>query len=386
MTELVLRSIFLLACASIGYQVGTRVSEATNRPDDLIWGILIGVAAALLIIALEIILSKRPIVSIGTIVFGLIAGSIMAILFSSILQLALTRETAERLGMTAEQLKLMVQLTLAIVCCYLCVMVIYKTRDRFRFIIPYVEFQKEEKGARPIVIDTSAVIDGRLSDLCETRLFDTTLIVPKFVLQELQHVADSADRLRRNRGRRGLEMLQKLQRDERLAIQVHDGRTARGNTVDSKLVSLAGQLQARILTCDYNLAKFAELQNVEAINLNDIGNALRPTVLPGEEINLMIIRPGDEQGQGVGYLTDGTMVVVEGGRPRINQTISVTVTSTLQTSAGRMVFGRIRSDHSAAAGDDKDKEREKDKEPKETKDTAKENNKDGGKKRLEREA
>ena len=339
MTGFVLRAVFLLACASIGYQV------SSARSEDVLWGILAGIAVALLVIALEIVLSKRPIQSISSIVFGLITGSILAILFFQIFQLLAINELAELLLMTGDQLRQNLALSLALICCYVCIMVIYKTRDRFRFIIPYVEFQKEEKGSRPIVIDTSAVIDGRLADLCETGLFDTSLIIPKFILQELQHVADSADRLRRNRGRRGLEMLQKLQRDDRLAIQIHDGRSARGNTVDSKLVSLAGQLQARILTCDYNLAKFAELQNVETINLNDISNSLRPTVLPGEEVALKIIRPGDEAGQGVGYLPDGTMVVVEGGRNRIDQTVNLVVTSTLQTSAGRMVFGRIRADH-----------------------------------------
>ena len=346
MTELALRALFLLACASLGFQVSAK------REEDILWGILVGVAVGLVIIVLEILLSKRPIQSTSAVVFGLITGSILAILFYNIFQLTDTAAlTVLLLGPNANppDLRLLVLLSLTIICCYVCVMIIYKTRDRFRFIIPYVEFQREEKGARPIIIDTSAVIDGRLADLCDTRLFDTTLIVPKFVLQELQHVADSADRLRRNRGRRGLEMLQRLQRDERLAIQIHDGRSARGSTVDSKLVSLAGQLQARILTCDYNLAKFAELQNVETINLNDLGNALRPTVLPGEELALRIIRPGDEAGQGVGYLPDGTMVVVEGGRSHIDQTIHIAVTSTLQTSAGRMVFGRIRADHGAKA-------------------------------------
>ncbi len=344
MTEFVMRALFLLACASIGYQV-----SAKREDEYLLWGILVGMAIGLLIIALEIVLSKRPIQSISSIVFGLITGSILAILFYNIFQLTDTASLAKLLmgdRATAEDLRLVVLLALALACCYMCVMVIYKTRDRFRFIIPYVEFQKEEKGSRPILVDTSAVIDGRLPDLCEARLFDTTMIIPKFVLQELQHVADSSDRLRRNRGRRGLEMLQKMQHDERLAIQIHDGRNARGNTVDSKLVSLASQLQARILTCDYNLAKFAELQNVDTINLNDLASALRPTVLPGEELQLKIIRPGDEAGQGVGYLNDGTMVVVESGRDRIGQTVNITVTSSLQTSAGRMVFGRIRTDHS----------------------------------------
>ena len=333
MTAWVMRVLFLLACAGIGLKFA--------GDDHSLMGILIGLACAIVIIALEFVLSKRPIQSISAIVFGLITGCIVAILFNYILQLA---NVPDFMPSRRDQ-QLLITLSLAIVSCYVCVMVIYKTRDRFRFIIPYVEFQKEEKGARPVMIDTSAVIDGRLAELCETRLFDTTLIIPKFVLQELQHVADSADRLRRNRGRRGLEMLQRLQRDERLAIQIHDGRAARGNTVDSKLVSLAGQLQARILTCDYNLAKFAELQNVETINLNEIANALRPTVLAGEERTVQILRPGDEPGQGVGYLQDGTMVVVEGGRTHISESVIVVVTSTLQTSAGRMVFARIRADH-----------------------------------------
>jgi uncharacterized protein YacL len=348
MTELVMRAIFLLACAGIGFTF----SNETHH----LWGIGVGAAVAIAVIALEAVLSKRPIQSISAIVFGLITGCILAVLFYYIFQLTDIKIP----WLTPGRQQLLTVLSLAVVSCYVCVMVIYKTRDRFRFIIPYVEFQKEEKGSRPVIIDTSAVIDGRLADLCETRLFDTTLIIPKFVLQELQHVADSADRLRRNRGRRGMEMLQRLQRDERLAIQIHDGRAARGNTVDSKLVSLAGQLQARILTCDYNLAKFAELQNVETINLNDIANALRPTVLPGEERTLRILRPGDEQGQGVGYLQDGTMVVIEGGRAHIDQNVNVVVTSTLQTSAGRMVFARIRADHSAAgAAEEKEEPKKK---------------------------
>ena len=299
------------------------------------------------------VLSRRPVQSISAIVFGLITGGLLAILFFNIFKLALTEEMVMRLRFISQRdLEDAVQLSLAVICCYMSVMVIYKTRDKFRFIIPYVEFQKEEKGARPILLDTSAVIDGRLTDLCDTGIFDTTLIVPKFVLQELQHVADSGDRLRRNRGRRGLEMLQALQRDERVSVQIHDARSARGSTVDSKLVSLASQLQARVLTCDYNLCKIAELQDVDTVNLNDLAGALRPAVLSGEEMQLKIIRPGDEPGQGVGYLNDGTMVVVDQARDRVGQTITVVVTNTLQTSAGRMIFGRLRSDQADKLADD----------------------------------
>ena len=352
MTELFIRALFILACAAIGLQV----SEFRGREEQL-WGILSGLSVAMILIALEMVLSKRPIQSISAIVFGIITGCLLAILFFFILRLATTQDFITQLGFANESQFLFVSgLSLAVTCCYLCTMVIYKTRDRFRFIIPYVEFQKEEKGARPVLIDTSAIIDGRLSELCDTRVFDTMLIVPKFVLQELQHVADSGDRLRRNRGRRGLEMLQLLQRDERVAIQIHDGRSARGSTVDSKLVSLASQLQAKILTCDYNLTKIAELQNVDTININDLANALRPAVMSGEEMVLKIIRPGDEPAQGVGYLNDGTMVVVEQGRQRIGQTVNVVVTNTLQTNAGRMVFARLRQDPAGRANHSNERE------------------------------
>ena len=357
MTELVMRMLFLVACASIGYQVNV------YRPGtDPLHGIIVGLVIGLVFILLELALSKRPVQSISAIVFGLITGWLLAILFTNIFELAFTEGLAMSLDFEhPDDLKAVVQLSLAVICCFICVMVIFKTRDSFRFIIPYVEFQKEEKGARPIILDTSAVIDGRLTDMCETRIFDTTLIVPKFVLQELQHVADSGDRLRRNRGRRGLEMLQQLQRDERIAIHIHDGRAARGSTVDSKLVSLASQLQARILTCDYNLCKIAELQNVDTINLNDMANALRPAVISGEDMALKILRPGDEPGQGVGYLTDGTMVVVDQARDKIGETVTIVVTNTLQTSAGRMIFARIRSEQTdrSQSAEDKDAARKR---------------------------
>lgn len=368
MLELVFRSLLVLVCASIGSQVATGLEE------DALWGISLGIAAALIFIALESALSRRPIQAISAIIFGIIAGSLVAVFFFYIAKLAIQQNPAvdHMFKGGRAQLEQYLLVSLLVICCFMLIMVIYKTMDRFRFIIPYMEFQKEEKGSRPILLDTSAIIDGRLADLCETHILDTMLIVPKFVLQELQHVADSGDRLRRNRGRRGLEMLQRLQRDESVSVQIHDGRAARGSTVDSKLVSLADQLQARILTCDYNLSKLAEIQNVDTVNLNDLTNALRPTVLPGEDLSLKILRPGDEPGQGVGYMTDGTMVVVENAREKQNQTVNVVVTSTLQTSAGRMIFGRLR--HEGGGRNQGDEEKDKEKE------------RDGGRRRAEKTA
>ena len=198
MTALIFRALFLLASASIGFQI------YKLRDQEELWGIVIGLAVAVVFIVLEILLTKRPIQSISAIVFGLITGMILAIIFFNIFRLVESDELVRRLNFgNKSDMALVVFLSLVLICCYMSVTIVYKTQDRFGFVIPYVEFQKEEKGARPIVIDTSVVIDGRLNDLCEANVFDTTLVIPKFVLQELQHVADSGDRLRRMRGRRG---------------------------------------------------------------------------------------------------------------------------------------------------------------------------------------
>jgi uncharacterized protein YacL len=187
------------------------------------------------------------------------------------------------------------------------------------------------------------VIDGRIADVLETRIIDGKIIMPKFVISELQGIADSSDRLRRGRGRRGLDILNRLRNnsDVELMIYERDLPEFTGQPVDLKLVALAKHMQGKLVTNDYNLNKVARLQGVTVINLNDIANALKPVFLPGERIDVRIVKAGEEAGQGVGYLEDGTMVVVESGRDRINQTVGVAVTSVLQTSAGRMVFGKV---------------------------------------------
>ncbi len=195
------------------------------------------------------------------------------------------------------------------------------------------------------MLDTSVIIDGRIADVCDTRLIDTTLIVPRFVLQELQGIADSSDKLKRNRGRRGLDVLKRLQSNPKLELQMHDGnvpelRTGERIRVDERLVILAKALGARVVTNDFNLNKIAQLQGVDVINLNELANAMKTVALPGEYMNVRIVKAGDQIGQGVGYLDDGTMVVIEQGRPLIGQEVSIVVTSVLQTPAGRMIFGR----------------------------------------------
>lgn len=190
------------------------------------------------------------------------------------------------------------------------------------------------------ILDTSVIIDGRIADICKTGFIEGTLVIPEFVLEELQHIADSSDLLKRNRGRRGLDILNKIQKELDVKVLIYEGDFEEISEVDSKLVRLAKVLHGKVITNDFNLNKVCELQGVSVLNINDLANAVKPVVLPGEEIFVQVIKDGKEHGQGVAYLDDGTMIVVEGGREFIGSTMEVMVTSVLQTSAGRMIFAK----------------------------------------------
>jgi uncharacterized protein YacL len=202
------------------------------------------------------------------------------------------------------------------------------------------EEQAKESGAKLKILDTSVIIDGRIADICKTGFLEGTLIIPRFVLEELQHIADSSDVLKRNRGRRGLDILNKVQKELDVKVEIYEGDFDEIQEVDSKLVKLAKLVSGIVVTNDFNLNKVCELQSVSVLNINDLANAVKPVVLPGEELNVHVIKDGKEQNQGVGYLDDGTMIVIEEGRSYIGKTIDVLVTSVLQTSAGRMIFAK----------------------------------------------
>ena len=193
------------------------------------------------------------------------------------------------------------------------------------------------------ILDTSVIIDGRIADIAETGFVEGTLIVPKFVLEELQYVADSSDDLRRTRGRRGLDILKRLQQQNPLRVEFIDDDFPGTAGVDSKLVALALKLRAKVLTNDFNLHKVAELQGIEVLNINQLANAMKPAVLPGETLHVQILREGKSQGQGIAYLDDGTMVVIENARRFIGREVEVAVTSVLQTTAGRMIFSEVKN-------------------------------------------
>jgi len=335
MALVVLRFVFLAVAIALGLRLAV-AKQLEDYQGWVTWAAFLGVLliAASVIVADTAIRRKR-LDTITAVYFGLFIGLILTFVFRFALTPFLEKASEEAVNW--------IQLGIAAILCYSCISVLLQTKDDFRFIIPYVEFAKEVKGLKPYVLDTSVVIDGRIADVVETRVIDNQLIMPQFVIAELQNIADSGDKLRRNRGRRGLDILNKLRNDPKVDLVIYDRELPEfaGQSVDQKLVLLAKHLEGKVVTNDYNLNKVAKLHNVGVINLNDIANSLKPVFLPGETIEVRITKPGEEPGQGVGYLEDGTMVVIEGGREHVNQEVVATVTSVLQTSAGRMVFGRF---------------------------------------------
>lgn len=235
-------------------------------------------------------------------------------------------------------------LAAAVIFCYLSVVVLTLRQNDFKSFMMTVRSATPATITGPreqfVLLDTSVIIDGRIHDISKTGFLQATLLIPQFVLMELQYIADSADTIRRNRGRRGLEVLSLLQEEPRITTRLTDMDVSEVRDVDSKLVALARHLHGSIMTTDYNLARVAEIQGVPVLNINELANAVKVAYLPGEDLRVKIIQEGREEGQGVGYLEDGTMVVVEDGRSLMNQTLHVTVTKVLQTSAGRMIFAR----------------------------------------------
>jgi uncharacterized protein YacL len=331
MLLIMIRAAFVLVVAGLGVQVARTAGEHQLA---LFIGMMI---AAFALLAIDLWTPRKRIQTISAIYFGVIVGLILSDLVKSAFDPTLELFMREDVRKTFSGV-------LMIFLCYICVSTLLQTKDDFRFIIPYMEFSKEVKGARPLLLDTSVVIDGRIADVAETRVIDQPLVVPRFVLQELQGIADSSDKLRRNRGRRGLDILNRLQKSSGVEVKIHDAEIpelAGIREVDQRLVVLAKHLGGKVVTNDYNLNKIARLQGVEVINLNDLANALKPIVLPGEGLTVKLLKRGEEPGQGIGYLDDGTMVVTEQGAYHIGETVRLTVTSVLQTSAGRMIFGRL---------------------------------------------
>lgn len=323
MNLLLVRILFLLGSIIIGYQ--------TLEPKGGILGGFVGLLAGIIIILAEIGMRKVSTRGLSSAVFGLILGLIMAKLVTDAFSLAPISPTALSF----------VRVTLTLVFCYLGMVIGLRGKDEFNIIIPYVRLRRQDQIEEVTLLDTSVIIDGRIVDICKTKFLEGKVVIPRFVLKELQQIADSTDPIKRQRGRRGLEILHVIQKEIGQDITLHEEEFPEVPEVDTKLVKLAKLLGAKILTVDFNLNRIASLQGIKVLNINELANALKPVVFPGEQMEIKLIKEGKEYNQAVGYLDDGTMVVVEDARRLLGQGVKVVVTSVLQTQAGRMIFAKI---------------------------------------------
>jgi len=332
----ILRGTFLFVAAGIGFSVGSSNTPFVDRG----WIVPTVVGGAIFLVVVDVLLPRKRIEVISTVYLGIVVALFLTYVISTVLETVMFGAEIE-----GQQYRGTIRVILATALSYICISLLVQTKDEFRFIIPYVEFSKEIKGQKPFILDTSVIIDGRISDILETNIIDNQLIIPRFVLSELQNIADSNDKLRRARGRRGLDIITRLRNNESIELQIHEPETVemQSQPVDMKLVLLARDLHGKVVTGDYNLNKVATIHNVPVINLNEVSNALKPVFLPGERFSVQIVKAGEEANQGVGYLDDGTMIVVEEGERHINNKVPILVTSVLQTSAGRMIFGRCEA-------------------------------------------
>ena len=328
LTVNLLRALFLTFCAAIG----GIVTAETQR--NAIPGILIGAVFALLLVLSDRLLKGFSLRAFSSATFGLMLG----LLFANLLM------ASQILRYQPESTQWAARLIVYSAFAYLGMMLAMRSsRDEFSLIIPYVRFARETTQREPLVVDTNVIIDGRIADLCSTGFLSRSLIVPRFVLGELQTLADSRDPIKRERGRRGLEILNQLQRSREIELTIHDSGGDDGEaTIDARLVRTAKLLQARLLTNDTALCQVARLQQVQALNLGDLIRALRPNVVAGDELELNLVKEGREAHQAVGYLPDGTMIVVNHARPHLGTTAKVVVSSALQTGAGRLIFAELK--------------------------------------------
>ena len=331
------RLLFMaLVLATPGLVVASRADERFNL--TLIIGLTLATGAlGLIIVVIDALTPNKRLASIFGIYLGLCLGLVGAFAIGSLLDSIITawglQETTAALYLN------LAKISIGLILCYIAVSVVMTTKDDFRLVIPYVEFSRQNRGVRPMLLDTSAIIDGRIVDLSTSGLLDAPFLVNQAVIDELQALADSSDRGRRARGRRGLDIVARLQASTSTDIAI-DAAPIGGPSVDRGLVEHARRNGYRLVTTDSALAKVGLIAGISVINLNDIAGNMRSQSVPGDRIEIEIARVGENQTQGVGYLADGTMVVVEGAADRVGQTMTAVVTNSLSTSAGRMVFAR----------------------------------------------
>ena len=327
-TLLPIRLLFIVLCASAGWLVCYAISDWDGYRAR---AIAIGLCLGLLVVLVDVMLKGFSLRGLSAITFGLGIGLFISYLVS----------VSPLFSQGDPAIIYLVRLALFLLCPYLATVIALRGKDEFNLVIPYVRFVPHDVEVPVVVVDTSVLIDGRIARVCEAGFLNAALVIPRFVLQELQAVADSADPHKQARGRRGLEVLNELRKIKHIDIRTPESEVTKREDLDAKLVFLAQSMRAKLLTTDYNLAKMAEFQGVPWLNLNALAKSLRPEVMLGEQVEVDLMKPGKESDQAVGYLEDGSMVVVSAGRPLIGQRVQAEIVSVLPTAGGKMIFARL---------------------------------------------
>jgi uncharacterized protein YacL len=325
----VIRIFFLLLCTVSGYAVSQHRPELI---DGGVYGLLIGFGLGGVLIALDEMIKGFSLRAFSAATFGLMLGTVVAWMI----------DNTDLFIFADDKTRWVVRLSLFLGFGYLgMILAMRSNKEDFALLIPYIRFRSQKKPDNIVVLDTSVIIDGRVADLIEGSFIEGIIVVPKFILHELQFVADSNDASRRARGRRGLDILNRIRQNQRCEVRIHEMDFPEEKAVDAKLLKLTRVLEGKLFTNDFNLGKVAELQSVPHVNLNDLAAALKPAVLPGDVFNVRVAREGKDKGQGVGYLNDGTMVVINGAHSFIGQPVQVRVQSLHQTGAGIIIFAEL---------------------------------------------
>ena len=324
-----IRLLFIIMCALVAYSFGgdNAIFGGENSLAYLLGGGIIGVSVVLF----EVIARRVYLKGLSSGVFGIVLGLILGRLFNFFLVIF----------KLPEDITVAFSAFIYLICMYIGLTLGLKGKEEFNLIIPYVRFRRQEFKEDNIVVDTSSIIDGRILDIVKTGFLEAKFIIPRAVLNELQALADSSDYLKRQKGKRGIEILHSLKKEPPIEVVIHEEEIEDNVDVDEKIVKFAKILDSKILTTDYNLNRIAQLQGVKVLNINDLVNALKTILLPGERFSLKLIKEGKEHNQAVGYLEDGTMVVVENAKWLIGKTVNVIVTSVLQSPSGRIIFTKL---------------------------------------------
>jgi len=326
-TLLPIRLVFVLLCASAGWLVSLTILAGEHNRG---LAIAVGFGIGLLVVLVDVMLKGFSLRGLSAITFGIGVGLVIAHMVGA----SPILETGDPATLY------LVRLGLFVICPYLAAVIALRGKDEFNLVIPYVRFVPHEVDVPLVVVDTSVLIDGRVARVCEAGFLTAALVIPRFVLNELRAVADSTDAHKQARGRRGLEVLNELRKIKNLDIRITESEVTKREDVDAKLVFLAQSMRAKLLTTDYNLAKMAEFHGVVWLNLNSLAKSLRPELMIGERLDVDLVKPGKEDGQAVGFIEDGSMVVVSGGRPHIGHRVQAEIVSVLPTAGGKMIFAR----------------------------------------------